>query len=93
MKRPESAKQALRTRIEKLNENQIDNRKQYLLLCASELASPEVIKLGGAAAEHCAALFILRCLQMDSETQVNVMADWTPEEKDYLLQILFDSQK
>ena len=89
MKRTDGAKQALRTRIEQLNKisPSNDSRLQYLLLCASELASREVSERGGADAEHCSAFFILRCLQMESPSPavVTVLAGWCHDEKDYML--------
>ena len=30
---------------------------------------------------------------MESQTEINTMADWTLDEQDYLLQCLFDCQK
>ena len=67
-----------------------DMRLKYLLLCASEFASREVIERGGITAEHSAAFFILRFLSME---QTHTKAELSLDEKDYLLQILFDSQK
>ena len=79
MRRPNSTKDAIRSRIEELSkmENN-DMRLKYLLLCASELASREVTEKGGIAAEHCAAFFMLRCLSMEQpSTQVASQAAWS----------------
>ena len=37
--------------------------------------------------------FIQVCLQLESQTAIKALADWSTEEKDYLYQCLLDSQK
>ena len=54
-------------KIERVSENSRDARLQYLLLCANELSSPEVIKQGGPTAERFSAFFILSCLKIESQ--------------------------
>ena len=88
------AKENLLTRIQSLAAQNRDSRLHFLLLCASELTSSEVIERGGPQAEHCASFFILRCLQMRSQSAMTrTLATWASEEQDYLLQCLFEGQK
>lgn len=93
MKRSSTAKQAILDRVEQVTKSNPDNRLQYLMLCASELASREVLHKGGGAAEHFAAHFITQCLQLESQSQNVSLAHWSLEAKDFLLSVLFDNQK
>lgn len=86
-------KEAIRSKIEGLSQHSLDTRLHFLLLCATELSSTEVITMGGTRAEHLSAFFIKTCLMFESQTQVKTLADWTPQEQDFLLACLFDSQK
>ena len=53
-----------------------------------------MISFGGPQAEHLAAFFIKTCLTLDTFLQNDkTLACWTPQEKDYLLCCIFDSQK
>ena len=70
-----------------------DTRLQYLLVCATELTSTEVISGGGVTAEKCASYFIQQCLQMHVQRVTSSLAPWSSKQRDYLLQCLFDGQK
>lgn len=77
-------------------EDTTDPRLQYLLVCAGELASSAAIEKGGEFSERCAALFISRCLQLQSPTAIKsstMLPAWSVEEQDYLLSCLHDSQR
>jgi len=91
--RSPSVKDAIRSKVDGLTQHSLDTRLQFLLLCASELSSNEVISMGGPRAEHLSAFFTKSCLLFESQTQVKTLADWTSQEQDYLLACLFDSQK
>lgn len=91
------AQSGLLARVSKVCRDQnSDERLQYLLVCAGELASSPAIEKGGAFADKCSALFISRCLQLQSRSAIQsttILPVWSPREQDYLFSCLFDSQK
>lgn len=91
--RSNQARDQIRDRVKNLVKDRPEARLQFLLTCTSELSSIEVAQLGGAAAEHFAAFFVRKCLTLESQQDTKILADWTPEEREYLLICLFECQR
>ena len=64
--RSETVNDGILSNVMKVTENSGDKRLQFLLLCAQELSSIDVISQGGPKAELLAAYFIKACLQLES---------------------------